>query len=141
MKHRLLIGLCGALLMGTACASLANTVTLANDSKSGQPLAVIYKLATKHLDGAVELSRPYAIQLTAAKSIQFDLHHSPKAGVIIENIAGHELPASINAFDKPRQCSLTTDKQHRTGALILSYMALPNHHGNLACSQQGGVPF
>jgi len=38
-------------------------------------------------------------------------------GIVIVSVGGRALPSSINQFDQPRQCSMTTDSKHPAGVL------------------------
>jgi hypothetical protein len=67
-------------------------------------------------------------------TVPVSLDNYDRAGIVIVAVDGQELPESINQFDKPKQCSMTTDKTKATGALEFTISA----HG-LICRTYGGV--
>lgn len=129
-----------ALLSGVLGTATANQVILMNGSMSPHPFSITYKLAYKNPNGPVIFGQPQKITLTRKPEIvRFTMHNFQLAGLVVESVAGHMLPSSANQFDKPRQCSMTTNHRNDTGSITLDWQKLPNNHGRITCASHGGI--
>src|SRR6266496_3339045 len=96
----------GLVIAAYAGMARANEVLLT----ANQPTSVIYKLAHKKLGAEPEYSELKYATLSNNASVHIDLGSYDRAGLVIMSINGRELPSTVNQFDKPQQCSMTTDK-------------------------------
>ena len=118
---------------------MANQVTLVNDSKGHRPISVVYKVAHKNPGSPTVLSRPHVLRLNQSISIPLGLDGFRLAGIVPVSIDGHKLPEGVNGFDKPRQCSMTTDKRHPAGSLAFAFTASSYGQFKLTCKTEGGI--
>ncbi len=139
MKYRL-VNILGVVLCGSVCTNaIANQVTLRNTSQDETPFTVVYKVAHKNPGASVFFSAPQTILLQKEEAIHFQMEGYELAGIVPISIDGHALPETAIEFDKPAQCSVTTDVNHDVGHIIINYTKLPNGHGNITCISQGGI--
>lgn len=122
--------LLGLAIVTYAGMARANEVLLT----ANQPTSIIYKVAHKKLGAEPEFSELQYAVLSNNVNVHVDLGNYDRAGVVIMSINGRELPSSVNQFDKPQQCSMTTDKTKATGALELE---IAQH--KFTCRTFGGV--
>lgn len=131
-----------ALLMlagtGIATTAHANEVTV----KINKPTQVTYRIAHQNTGQSVQLGEFKTIQVHEWEKtdngyqivIPVNLDGYDYAGVMTVAIAGHKLPLSVNQFNKPKQCSMTTNNQTTSGTLKLS---IENHKAS--CGTEGGI--
>jgi hypothetical protein len=117
--------------LGFTLAAHANEVQFI----AKQPTKITYRIAHQNQNGQVVLDAAQSVELNKNNvSIPVDLSNYDLAGVVITSVNGHELPPTVNQFNQPRQCSMTTDKTHSTGALEFT---VSTHQ--VSCSTHGGV--
>ncbi len=137
MNLKSLIFLTAAISAGSA---LANEATLVN--QSSRPLTIKYLLAYQKDQGQpVQFIGPIEAKIQEnTPPIRFDLDNNKYAGIVpisfsIDNgQTWHKLPSSVNRFNTPQSCSLTTNGNKTNGSLIFT---AGSHH--LSCSVQGGI--
>lgn len=117
-------------LTGFAGAINANTVQLTVN----KPVNITYKIAHKNKEGQIELSSLRSARVDRSLTIPVKLLDYHQAGIVLISVDGHELPPEITQFDKPKQCSMTTDKERPSGRLDFSLM--PHR---ITCRSYGGV--
>lgn len=140
MKHKLIRAVSfTALSAALTSTAFANEVILKNISSQKNPVTITYKIAHKNANENTIFDPPQTVYLEQDQNIEFKLNGFQLAGMVIMSIDGHLLPDSINQFDKPMQCSLTTDKDRPNGSLSISVTSLPDGHGKISCQPQGGV--
>lgn len=129
----------GALLCAMAGTAIANQINLVNVSE-GHPFTVTYKLAYQNPDGPVTFGELRQITLTKKPDfIDIAMNHYQFSGLVIVSVAGHPLPNSVNTFNQPKKCSMTTDKKNTSGEIALDFIQYGNHHGKITCATKGGV--
>lgn len=128
-----------ALCCSLATTAMANQATLINASPDHHSLKVEYRVAFKNPQGQTVFGPVQTIQLGAQEiQIPFKMNGYQLAGIVPVAIEGHQLPDNVNAFDQPRQCSLTTDEKHDSGTLKIIYHEMQGHK-QLICGVQGGI--
>ncbi len=100
-----------------------------------QPTKIAYRIAHKYQHSQPIFGELQSIHVNKSVNIPVSLDNYYRAGIVIVSVNGHELPPSINQFDQPRQCSMTTDKTKSTGSLEFS---LSSPH-SISCRTYGGV--
>lgn len=134
MKINIFKNITIVLLISFAGTVLANQVTIINVSKNLHSLVVEYKIAHKNRGQATVYSTARSTAVIDKTVINFNLDGFELAGIVPISVDGHALPASVTEFDKPQRCSLTTDKNHRSGSLSLTLTGT-----EIMCSQQRGI--
>lgn len=130
MKLKKLCMFALASLSFTALAAHANEVVLT----ANQPMKITFRIAHKNPNNQPVLGELQTVNVNTNTNIQIPLDNYDRAGVIIVSANGHELPPSANQFDKPEQCSMTTDKIKASGTLEF---ILAKH--SISCRTHGGV--
>jgi hypothetical protein len=116
--------------LGFAMGAEANEVLLT----ANKPITITYRIAHKNLNTAPVFGELQSVEVNKNVHIPVSLDHFDRAGIVIISGNGHQLPASDNQFDQPKQCSMTTDKTKATGALEFT---LSSH--SISCSTYGGI--
>jgi len=101
---------------------------------ANQPIKITFRIAHKNKNKPPIFDKLQTLNVNKNVTIPISLDGYDRAGVIIVSGDGHELPPSVNQFDEPNQCSMTTDKTKATGALDLT---MTPHSIN--CRTYGGV--
>lgn len=124
-----------AIVLGGLClASVAhaNEVLLT----ANQPIKITFRVAHKNQNNQPIFGKLQSVDINKNRTIPISvpLDGYDRAGIIILSGNGHELPPSVNQFDEPNQCSMTTDKSRPTGTL--EFTMSPH---TLSCKISGGV--
>ena len=117
-------------LTGFASVANANTIQLTVN----RPVNITYKIAHKNREGQIEMSSLRSARVDRSLTIPVKLLDYSLAGIVLVSVDGHELPPEITQFDKPKQCSMTTDRNRPSGRLDFS---LKPH--SITCRSYGGV--
>src|SRR5262249_45784311 len=111
--------------------SYANEVQLS----AKQPMKVKFRIAHQNKNGQPVFEGIQSIELNNnSVTIPTPLNNYELSGLIIVSVNGHELPPTANQFNKPEQCSMTTNKIHPHGDLEFT---ATNH--SLNCKAKGGI--
>jgi hypothetical protein len=97
-------------------------------------MTVAFRVAHKNPNSQPVFGELQSIAVNKNINVSVPLNHYDRAGIVIVSVDGHELPSSINQFDQPKQCSMTTDQSRTTGTLGLR---LSTHA--ISCTTSGGV--
>lgn len=131
------IGMIMLCLSGFSTAVVhANEVLL----KTNQPTKITFRVVHKNENQQPILGEVRSIDIDKNVIIPISLDHFDRAGIMIVSVYDNihqkerQLPSSANQFDKPEQCSMTTDKTKTTGTLEF---ALSSH--SISCHSEGGV--
>lgn len=108
----------------------ANTVSISVD----HPMRVSFSVAHQNKNGQTIFASEQTEQISSNKAVNVALQGYDYAGVIITAVNGKRLPAQINHFAQPRQCSMTTDASKTQGALDIK---LTQHR--IICRTFGGT--
>ncbi len=122
-------------LSSIAITAEANEVLLTTN----QPTKITFRAAHKNLNQQAVFGELQTIDLNGKAHIPVSLDHFDRAGIVIlsvydEHQKERQLPSSANQFDKPAQCSITTDKTKTAGELDFT---LTSH--SISCHSEGGV--
>lgn len=140
MKSKFLMSLAATgLCVCFSSAIWANEVTLLNTSAGSPELEVVYQMAYKNAGEKVIFGGIQTVHLQHEQRISVDMKDYQFAGIVPLSIDGHRLPDEANAFAKPKQCSLATDKNHPSGLIAITLVKQPDGHGSLSCTTQGGI--
>lgn len=124
------IGSLSLMMAAYAGIASANEILLT----ANQPTSITYKIAHKNMGAETVFSELKYADLSRNVNVPIKLGDYERAGIVVISIDGHDLPSSTNQFDKPAQCSITTDKTKATAALELQLFP---HKAN--CRTYGGV--
>jgi hypothetical protein len=130
------IGMMMFCLSSFSMAAHANEVLL----KTDQPTKITFRIAHKNQNQQTVLGEVQTIDIDKNVTVPVSLDNFDRAGIMIVSVYDNahqkerELPPSANQFDKPEQCSMTTDKTKSTGTL--EFM-LSSH--SISCHAEGGV--
>lgn len=113
-----------------AMATHANEVLLT----ANQPMKITFRIAHKNQNSQPVFGELQSIDINKNTNVPVSLGNYDRAGIVIISANGHELPPSINQFDQPKQCSMTTDKAKATGALEFTLS-----QSSISCRTYGGV--
>lgn len=120
-------------------ATIANQVSLLNTSPGYDTVKVTYRVAHKNPGEPTVFGALQTVDLLDKEMISFELEGYQLAGIVPLSIDGHRLPDAMNEFNKPKHCSLTTDKERNVGSLAITYTQLSNGHANISCTTNGGI--
>jgi len=95
---------------------------------------ITYQLAHKNMGGETIFSDLLYAELHNNLRLSMDFNGYSRVGLVLVSVNGHQLPPDMNRFDQAKQCSMTTDSMHATGALQLNV----SEHA-IKCSTYGGV--
>lgn len=122
--------LIGALaLTGLSASALANEVLIT----SNQPTKLVYRVAHKNEGGETVYGPSQTIKINNNTRVSLDLKQYDLTGVSIISVNDKELPTHINQFDKPKQCSMTTNKVKSMGTIELA-----STNRSITCRTFGG---
>jgi|SRR5579872_2279629 len=119
-----------AFSVGFVSMAHANEVLLT----ANQPAKIVFRVAHKNQNQQPVFGELQSVDLTKDVTVPVSLDNFDRAGIVIVSMNGHELPPSHGQFDKPEQCSMTTDKTRATGALEFTV----SQH-SISCHTEGGV--
>lgn len=118
--------------MGFSLAAQANQVQL----RSHDAINITYQLAHMNPDNQPVFGDPQSIEVNHQPvTIPVELDNYRLAGLVIVSVNGQQLPSSANQFNKPKQCSMTTNNEKSNGLLEIKL----SHQGGVSCHTRGGV--
>lgn len=122
-------------------ASMANSITLLNDSDQSGRLPITYQLIYQNPGENPQFGPRKTLYLNPhqAKRINFDMKDHKLAGIVPLRIDNIVLPSNANAFDHPEQCSLATNAQHSSGKLVFALHGKYGQGGDATCVARGGI--
>lgn len=120
----------------SSCLGLAAISAHANEVvfKVNQPMKVTFRVAHKNQNAQPVFGELQSADVSKSMTIPVSLDNYDRAGVVIISTNGHELPPSVRQFDKPENCTMTTDKSKTSGLLEFR---LSSH--SISCHTEGGV--
>jgi hypothetical protein len=72
--------------------------------------------------------------ITDSVTIPVNMDGYALTGIVAVSVNGHALPSSVNQFNRPYQCSMTTDQKNSSGSLAC---AMSPH--KISCEAKGGI--
>lgn len=130
MRKYLLI----ALSIGLVSSVFANQVVLKNSSN--RPMQVTYQYAYKNNNAAPQYGARQSKLLNKQLTLPVELGNFDYAGVVIDEVSGHRIPASYRQFPMERSCQGVTSKHKNSETLKFSG---PNSDGMFKCSKGPSV--
>ncbi len=85
-----------------------------------KPMQIVYQLAYQDKGSHALLEEMKTIQVDDSYIIPINLNQHMAAGVVIDSVDGHVLPATANQFNQHHQCSIATNLANTKGELKLS---------------------
>lgn len=116
--------------LGFAMTAHANEVVLS----ANQPMKIAFRVAHKNKNAQPVYGELQTVNLNKNYRVPIPLDNYDRAGIIVVSANGHVLPPSANQFDRPEQCSMTTDKTKKSGSLEFAMTKQ-----TLSCRTFGGV--
>jgi len=116
--------------LGFSLAAQANDVLLTVN----QPSTITYRVAHANKNGQPIYGELQTMMINNSARVSMEMEQYDLAGLVIVSANGRELPSTINQFNKPQQCSMTTDKVKSIGELAFT---LTDHM--IKCRTSGGV--
>lgn len=82
-----------------------------------KPTTIVYQLVHQNSGQKPILGARQSMQIEKKAAVPVDLQGYQFAGVVTDNIDGHELPANAKQFGAMESCTMNTDKTHTSGML------------------------
>lgn len=119
-----------AICLGITGNALANNVLVT----SVKPIDLTYHVARVNGNNHPIFGELRTMKIIHSANIDCALKGYERSGMVIVAVNGRALPDTANQFNQPRQCSMTTDAAHPTGAIEIT----TSEHA-IKCASTGGV--
>lgn len=129
IKRNCILGIVS--ILGSVPVAQANEVWLLAKK---QAVTVVYCLAHKNQNEPTQFDHCKSVTVANPIKVSADLDGYKYVGVVAVSVAGHPLPSNVNQFDRPFQCSITTDQMKSSGSL--EFAADPH---KITCETKGGI--
>lgn len=99
-----------------------------------KPMNITYRLAYQDSGSEPVLSKLLSVQVDKDIIMPIELDKHSLVGIVLVSADGRFLPDTANQFNKPNQCSMTTDATHTSGEVAFFIETK-----KAACKTKGGI--
>lgn len=103
-------------LLGAGSLAMANEVTYVVN----KPFELVYQVAHQNPGHQPVLGARQTIHIDQQATLPVDLKGYQLAGIVTDNVDGHELPLEAKQFGQWDSCTVSTDSHHTGGTLTVT---------------------